>query len=657
MGFYPFQPSTTTSGFPSEPVVTGTPSAGLTLTAVSSTSAKWEAAPVDYQNVVTTWGASGNGVTLADGAVATTAPTAFTSASAAFAAGDAGKTIVVQGAGVAGAALVTTIAAVVSAGAVTLTAGASTTVTGATYFYGTLNDTQFANAAAAFSYPAETTDPPLPTGGAIYIPSGVYAISSALNWKLPGLKVLTDGPGAVIIVQTAQNTPILQVAGSYQNIGALTLAYAAPQTSSQTSSIGVEFGDDTVGSCFMSHFGQLVVQQSATGLAVNPAVAAVAGLFSCTFEDIVVTGFAISAVNLNGNNGGGLANCTGCVFSNIYINNLNAAGTQQGSTSYAGIFLNWDDLVIGQLNIEHATLTSTHALAFSFVSGAVINSLHFERLTMSATSQGLLYQSHAGTFVIGAMTSKFNTYNGSAENPVVFFNGTGPTQTMINGFSESHCTVTTPSHPYVDFGTATNCLVLISGVSATQTTATAVNAGAGDAVQLGAVAIGGGITPFTAGWSVWPTGGTLNAINVSSGADITPVAGTWYVAACYIGCNCTLTGIIAGSNSGTGADDWMAAIWNSAGGAPLATSSLSGIASPAAGAKAAFAFTAQLAVQGPGLYFVGVQSNGTTDKLLCFANNLEGFFTTSHTGVFGTPLSLTPPSTYTVNVGPFANTY
>lgn len=70
-----------------------------------------------------------------DGAVAASA-TAFTSAKAAFLAGDVGKAITIKGAGAAGADLVTTIAAYVSATAVTLSDAAGTTVTGATYTYG-----------------------------------------------------------------------------------------------------------------------------------------------------------------------------------------------------------------------------------------------------------------------------------------------------------------------------------------------------------------------------------------------------------------------------------------------------------------------------------------------------------------------------------------
>jgi len=70
-----------------------------------------------------------------DGAITSGTPN-FVSASSTFVAGDVGKIIFIDGAGVAGATLKTTISAFVSATAVTLAANASTTVTGADGSYG-----------------------------------------------------------------------------------------------------------------------------------------------------------------------------------------------------------------------------------------------------------------------------------------------------------------------------------------------------------------------------------------------------------------------------------------------------------------------------------------------------------------------------------------
>ncbi len=67
---------------------------------------------------------------LTDGAI-TASAAVLTSASNPFAAGDAGRAIIVRGAGASGADLVTTILTYTNAGSVTLAANAGTTVTGA----------------------------------------------------------------------------------------------------------------------------------------------------------------------------------------------------------------------------------------------------------------------------------------------------------------------------------------------------------------------------------------------------------------------------------------------------------------------------------------------------------------------------------------------
>jgi hypothetical protein len=81
----------------------------------------------DLVGVNAWWGAD---PIINDGAI-TVGLAALTSASNPFVVGDVGQTIVVEGAGAAGAALITTIAAYVGAGQVTLTAVAGTTVTAA----------------------------------------------------------------------------------------------------------------------------------------------------------------------------------------------------------------------------------------------------------------------------------------------------------------------------------------------------------------------------------------------------------------------------------------------------------------------------------------------------------------------------------------------
>ena len=78
------------------------------------------------------------GVSVSDGAMASTSSGVFTSASNPFVAGNVGAPIIVRGAGANGNDLSTTIASYQSAGQVTLTANAGTVVTGARATWGPL---------------------------------------------------------------------------------------------------------------------------------------------------------------------------------------------------------------------------------------------------------------------------------------------------------------------------------------------------------------------------------------------------------------------------------------------------------------------------------------------------------------------------------------
>jgi hypothetical protein len=165
------------------------------------------------------------------------------------------------------------------------------------------------------------------------------------------------------------------------------------------------------------------------------------------------------------------------------------------------------------------------------------------------------------------------------------------------------------------------------------------------------------VTPITAGFTAFGTGGAANLLNMTSGAPTTPAAGSIYWAAVPIPFNVTLTGIIFTVGTTGGTDKWIAALFD-ANGLLVANSDTAGINVGSANTKQKFAFTSAVTINGPGTYYVALQSNGTTARFLTFGNSVEGFVTGSTTGAFGTiPASLSPGTTYTVNVGPYATTY
>ena len=113
------------------------------------------------------YGAKPDRTTRTDGAI-TTGTATLTSASGTFTSADVGKPLTVTGAGTAGVPLVTTISAVTSATQVTLAANAATTVSGASYTYGTDN-----RAAIQLAL----TDSKTAGRGCVYAPAGSYGVS------------------------------------------------------------------------------------------------------------------------------------------------------------------------------------------------------------------------------------------------------------------------------------------------------------------------------------------------------------------------------------------------------------------------------------------------------------------------------------------------
>lgn len=109
-----------------------------------------------------------------DGAISASSTT-FTSATASFVSGDAGKTIRVSGAGSAGADLITTIASVTNSTTIELSAAAASTVSSKAFDYGTENTSALQNAANAVPT----------TGGKVHFPFGKCMISGSIYFNNP----------------------------------------------------------------------------------------------------------------------------------------------------------------------------------------------------------------------------------------------------------------------------------------------------------------------------------------------------------------------------------------------------------------------------------------------------------------------------------------
>lgn len=148
----------------------------------------------------------------------------------------------------------------------------------------------------------------------------------------------------------------------------------------------------------------------------------------------------------------------------------------------------------------------------------------------------------------------------------------------------------------------------------------------------------------------------------TAGTNTTLAAATTfsYVSEIDIPISMTVTGIsvLAGGTAG-GANNWAVALFTSAGGTAVAHSASTTSAS-STNAFLDLPFTVAYSATGPGQYWAEFQSDGTTDKIqtIAAANSWKrGWTQKPASTAFGTFPSLTPPSTFTADVGPIACLY
>lgn len=144
----------------------------------------------------------------------------------------------------------------------------------------------------------------------------------------------------------------------------------------------------------------------------------------------------------------------------------------------------------------------------------------------------------------------------------------------------------------------------------------------------------------------------------ADGNSTTPSATTVYLTQIMVPTNATLTGIKIANAATVGTNTYIVALFDSTG-ARVANSALAGTLTAGANGYQAVPFTSTYAVTGPGVYWIGLYVNGTTDRFYSVPAVGEiGGLAGSVTGqTFGTIVSVTLPTTFTANVGPVAFTY
>jgi hypothetical protein len=331
---------------------------------------------------VKAYGAVGNGIQLADGAI-TAASAILTSATASFSVGDIGKLVTVVGAGTAGANLNTTIADYTSSTTVTLSAVAVSTVSGAKVTYGT-DDTDYIHTAlqAVLSTNAYNATLYLSPGMYMFKPqskniSGGSATASSTTITAPSSFFIPQDVGKSITVGGAG------VAGG--NLSATVATYISPtqvtlSVAASTSTVGTSAFTLSVNQFLIATSGVKII---GAGYTRSKIVTMGSGQTNGTFtvdaagkqlEDIEVAGFTVDVNNqtsIQGLTFKGGNYATGDYLKHLNIHDMRIFGTRTVDFGHIHIYSgrgSTDRGLVSDINIHHNLFDASSKFHF-YVSG------------------------------------------------------------------------------------------------------------------------------------------------------------------------------------------------------------------------------------------------------------------------------------------------
>lgn len=188
--------------------------------------------------------------------------------------------------------------------------------------------------------------------------------------------------------------------------------------------------------------------------------------------------------------------------------------------------------------------------------------------------------------------------------------------------------------------------VFSAGIGATTFNSTLTVTGA--LTPTGGVAAAGGFS----GTTVCHSGGVA-AIVAATGTDKTAVNTETYIVEVFVPCNMTITGV-ALLHLATSTGNVQVSLADSTG-APIAAAQSASTATVAAAAFQQVPFATPYAAKGPAKYYVLLQNSGSNHFR---AHNIGNFGANKKTGeTYGTFTSVTPPTTFTADLGPVCDLY
>ena len=140
--------------------------------------------------------------------------------------------------------------------------------------------------------------------------------------------------------------------------------------------------------------------------------------------------------------------------------------------------------------------------------------------------------------------------------------------------------------------------------------------------------------------------------------SVTHVAGKTFFSQLFIPANATLTGACWFNGATITTDNTIAILWDNTG-AVLAQTADTVDSGGTASVYMCAAFTSTVAVYGPGSYFIGIETKGTTDNFYTYTTGgaPTGYATGSKTGTYLTVTAITPTTSFTTAVGPVMIVY
>lgn len=301
----------------------------------------------------------------------------------------------------------------------------------------------------------------------------------------------------------------------------------------------------------------------------------------------------------------------------------------------------------GEERTDQLRLTSGTTSTYGITQGDV--NLYRSAANVWSTDDGLTIGG-AGTITGEAALTAGGTVGGSnpttAADGLTFGTGSNPA-TLYRSAADTLKTD--------DAFTAAGALTASNGATITGAATVSTTLGV-----TGVTTATGGVAGGTAPKTIWPAGPPPLAS--TDGTDTAGHTTTVFLTQMFIPVNCTLTGIGI-FNGSANTDKYVVALFNSAGTA-VANSATAGTASSGTDTFQEIAFTGTYASLGPATYWVGLYTNGTTVRfnsipaaapyLLTRQFGLAGSVTGQ---TFGTVASVTLPTTFTADKGPFSYVY